>query len=235
TALAEVVEIILFVIGQRAEVREGLQLPRLVPTGPVQQQASELQVELGDRFLVALLLGQRQGLLHQLQGAGAVALEGVDPASLAAFRAAVELAGDDVAVVVTLPNIIVSVAEGRRLQEPPVLGVGGDDRLPEVIDLIEVVELTLAIESKVEVLANLYRVGLGIESELTQDLVSVLVVAVLVGFEGTITGLLLCLVGCPEPGAGNGDEKDHDAKRSRFSLASHDSPLLSCNLAGSRR
>ena len=72
--------------------------------------------------LVVLFLDEIKPLLHELHGADAITLEGADIAAAAAMVAAIELAGDDEAVV-----LVVDEGPGRRLQQAPVLIVDGDD------------------------------------------------------------------------------------------------------------
>ena len=145
---------------------------------PLQQHAGEVQVEAGQGGLVVLLGGQWQGLLHQLQGADAVALHGADVAAAAAMVAAIELAGDDVAVML---DLIAGIALGRRFQQPPVALVDVDDGLAEIVDLIDAAQALQAGDGGRQVLADLRRIVLGVERQLAQAIVGVLEIA---GVEG---------------------------------------------------
>src|SRR5437763_1484676 len=83
----------------------------------------------------------RQGLLHQLQGADAIAIEGANVASAAALEAAIELAGHDVAVV-----LIVLERPRCGIEQMPVVLVSGDGAFAEVVDFIFAAETLKAID-----------------------------------------------------------------------------------------
>ena len=76
------------VIRELAEGGEILQPPRVGVPGALQQEIGELQMEGGESYLVVLLGGVLEGLLHQLQSAGAIALEAIDDVPAATMAAA---------------------------------------------------------------------------------------------------------------------------------------------------
>ena len=198
--LAVVAAIAVLVVGQVAEVGEVLQPPRLVIAGAGEQDLGEMQVEVGEGVLVLLLGGQLEGLVHQLQGADTVALEGVDiPAAFAAVLVApVELAGHDETDVVV--PVVPGQAQRGRLKQAPVSFVGLDDAFAEVIDLIDAAKLLEAVDGGGKVFAHLCGIVLRVQRELAQPVVGVLEVAVLVGFHERFALLVLgrCL-GSEEP------------------------------------
>jgi hypothetical protein len=98
-----------------------------------------------------------------LQGAHAVALERTDVTALATTVSAVELPGDDVAVV-----LCTGVAICRGLKKTPVVLVRLDDRLAELVDLVLTPEALERIDSRVEIGSDLERIVLGIERELAR-------------------------------------------------------------------
>ena len=73
-------------------------------------------------------------------------------------------------------SAIVQVALGRRLKQPPVPLVDGDDRLAERVDLIDPPELIEALDRSPQVAADAIGLGLRIESEAPVTLVGVLVI-----------------------------------------------------------
>ena len=76
-------------------------------------KAKQIVAHLG---VVVVLQGQRHGLDHQLQGADAVALDGVDHLAAAAMVPAIELAGHDEALMRDVHVVLRGVP-----QQPPVL------------------------------------------------------------------------------------------------------------------
>src|SRR5207237_6748831 len=108
-----------------------------------------------------LLAGELEGLVEELQRLDAVALHGIDVATLAAGMAAIELAGHDVAEVLAL-----GVGAGRGGEQAPVALVHLDDGIAEGIDLVNSAEPLQAKDSLGEVRADLHRVVPGIEGDL---------------------------------------------------------------------
>ena len=88
------------VVGQDAQVGQVLQPPRFAL--PPRLSFSSILArpeEVAHVGVVVVFQGQRHGLDHQLQGADAVAFDGIDDRSAAALVAAIELAGHDEALV----------------------------------------------------------------------------------------------------------------------------------------
>ena len=160
------------VVGQLAEVGERLQPPGLVVAAVGQQQAGEVEIEARHIVVRPIGRGQRHRLHHQLQGAHAVALERVDRLSAAAMLAAIELAGDDEAVVLDG-----EVCLGGRPEEPPVLGMRADDGLAEVVELVDPAELLQGGGRLGQIVADLAGIVGRIEGQLAKALVGVLEVA----------------------------------------------------------
>src|SRR5436309_2820797 len=92
-----------------------------------------------------------ESLLHELQGASAVALE---------------VAGDHETDV-----LIVVVRERCRGEKPPVLVVDLDDAFAEVIDLLIAAKLVKAGDGQLKVFADKRGIVLRIEGELTQPFI----------------------------------------------------------------
>ena len=105
-----------FEIGQLGEVAEVLHPPGFMITGPVEEHAGEVEVELGDGRFVLVPLGLLESVLHELQAADPVARHDVDVAGGTLLVAAIELPGHDEAIVdVVLRQALVGL--GRRLQQ----------------------------------------------------------------------------------------------------------------------
>ena len=126
------------VVGQLGKIAQVLQAPGLVIARTAEDHVGEIDVELGQVLQVVFALRLFQGLLHELQGANAIALHGVDVLAAFAPVAAIELPGRDVAVMF---GIDIGVAFGRGVQEPPVLLVHFDDGFPEFFQLVASAEL----------------------------------------------------------------------------------------------
>ena len=89
-------------------------------------------------------MGQRHGLDHQLQGADAVALRGVDQLAAAAIVAAIELAGHDEAVVTECS----CTSCGRAMSSRQLLCVDLDHLFAEGVDLVDAIEALQAIQRR---------------------------------------------------------------------------------------
>src|SRR5262249_55935537 len=114
------------------QVGEGLQTPGGVVAAAVEKHAGEIEVKLAEGGLIVVVLALLHGQLHELQRPDTIALEAADVAAAAPFMAAIELAGDDVAVMLD-----VRVALGCRFQQAPILLVRLDDAFTEVVDLVD--------------------------------------------------------------------------------------------------
>ena len=175
------------VVGQHADVAEVLQAPGLAVAAVVQQQFAQPHEEVAHGRVVVVLLRLGQGLDHQLQGADAVALLGVDHLAAAAVLPALELPGDLEPLVLDLHVVL----RGGPEQAPIVL-VDGDDRFAELVDLVDAVEALQALRALVQVAAHLPRIVGRVEGQLAEAFVGVLVIALFDGVEHFLAlGLIL--------------------------------------------
>src|SRR5260370_34361673 len=99
----------------------------------------------------------------------------------AAVVAAVELAGDDVAVVV-----VAGVILRRGVEQPPVLFVDLDDGLAEVVDLVGAAQRLEASSGGIEVRANPERGVLRGQGQLAEPGGGLLAVACRLGRQATL-------------------------------------------------
>ncbi len=127
--------------------------------------------------MVLVFHGQGHGFEHQLQGADAVALGGVDRIAPAAMLAALELAGHDEAVMRD-----VHVLVGRGVQQPPVVRMDFDGLFQQRVDFGDAIEALQTIDGDIQIAADFSTVIARIEHELSQAFVGVLEIALLERF-----------------------------------------------------
>ncbi len=163
-------EVILGVFGQDVERRERLELPGIA-LGPVaHHDAGERQQVAAGGGAIRVHQGAIQPLGEELQRPGPVALVRGD--DLSVVRATMEHPGHDDTVVLALQEAL-----GRRLEQPSVVAMHGDDRIPEGVDFIHPPEPPEALDRPFQVAADAVGLGLRIAGEPPVALVRVLVVA----------------------------------------------------------
>ncbi len=150
----------------------------------MQPGLAEFVEEIRHRVLVAIVDGQWHGLLVQLQGALAVSGQGIDISTFATPITAIELAGDDKALAVTVKKRL-----RGRLQQPPVALVCGDNLVAEIVHFINPIELPQALNGVRQIVADLDWVVFRIECQLLVIFQSVLKVSL---FLGLLSSLAHC-------------------------------------------
>ncbi len=174
-AAAPAIAVALLVVRQLAEVRQTPEVPALVIRRRiVQEDAGELHVEGRQGGAVGFAPGQLAGPGEQLQGAAAIPGGGADVAAPAAVVPPGEFAGDEKPVMLAVGQRL-----GRHQQEPPVLPVGRDGRVAEIVDLVEPPEWAEAVDRRFQVRADLAGVVGRVEGQGAVGVVSVLVVPLL--------------------------------------------------------
>ena len=148
----------LLVIRQLGQIREILQGPCPLAGTIGEKNGGKIEIEIAGGFFVRLIGDQRRRLHHELHGTDAIALERHDLLSIPpASAAAVEFAGDNEAVA--LP---VYIRLGGGIEHPPVVGMGGDGSLTEVVDLIAAAKLLQTLNAVGQVVGDEFRIVLGV-------------------------------------------------------------------------
>ncbi len=162
-----------FVVGQLAEVGQRLQPPGARRAFAAQQLVGEVQIEL--RPVRARQIGGqlRAGLLHELQGANAIAACCVHHASAAAMAAALELPRDQEAAVLHL-----LIGRGGGGEQTPVVGMDANHFFAQRVDLAHAAEREQAFDRPLQILAHQARFRVGAAGERRERRVGVEEVAV---------------------------------------------------------
>lgn len=128
--------LLVLVIGQRLKIGQRLELPGLAIAGPLLDSSGEVEPEAGGGCGSADRDYQRAGLVEELQGTDAVAIEHGDIPAAAAPLAAGEFAGNDRAGVFGG-----EIGAGGPVEDFPGVRVGGDGGLDEGVEFVDAAEL----------------------------------------------------------------------------------------------
>ena len=167
----------LIVVGQYLQVGQILQSPRLAVAAVVQQHAGQRLQEIAYLGMVFIFLGQRHRLGHQLQSADAVALDGIDHPTSAAFVATNKFARHDEPM---MWNLHVLLRGG--MQQTPIFLVDLNRLFQQGVDLFNLVEPLKALNRHRQIAAYLPGIVLWIKHQLVVSLIRILDIALLEGF-----------------------------------------------------